>query len=172
MSPKAAHKPQTAPKYDLSLRKEQSAGRGDTIQGKRIHETGSLIPKHQRVATFRHQTRLNQRLHAVVGELESISEHNPGSPTVRSPFYVKTYRCSNAFGNVPCYRQDLRNPGDPACRSIPERASCTPPPQEWKIPIGNIPKDTIHLFCISRLNGAIAVTSILTAETSVFPTDK
>lgn len=57
-----------------------------------------MIPKHQREAISRHEERLNELLHAAVEELESISGYGLESPTgtkptVRSPFYFKTYLC-------------------------------------------------------------------------------
>ncbi len=60
---------------------------------------------------------------------------------------------------------------DHSCQSISERSSCTLPPQEWDIQIGNIREGTIYRFCISRLIGAIQETSIHEYETSVAPMD-
>lgn len=124
-----------------------------------------------------HQGRLNELLHAAVEELESIGGHGIGE----SDWHEADGTITFLFQDVSLlkrFRQRRAQPSgsaqfwDPARRSISEKSSCTPPQQEWKIQIGNIREDTIYQFCISRLTGAIAETSIHEYETSVAPTDK
>lgn len=124
-----------------------------------------------------HQEQLNQLLHSAVKELEALGELGNSESSWHEADGTITFLFQDV-SLLKRFRQRRAQPsesvqsGDLARRSIPERSSCTPPRQEWKIQIGNIREDTIYQFCVSRLTGAISETSIREYETSVAPTDK
>ena len=136
-----------------------------------------MIPKHQREAISRHEERLNELLHAAVEELESISGHGLGESDWNEADGTITFLFQDV-SLLKRFRQRRVQPsgsaqsGDHAYQSTPERSSCTPPRQEWKVQVGNIQEDTIYQFCISRLTGAIEETSIHEYGTSAVPTGK